>query len=173
MWQQLQMEMGYSQGGHIVAGPWLLSCMLVELLCRCASPLVILEREGKCWSVFPPPRLRPAMFHGPVSLELIICTGLNLVCPGPAITHSACLHGSRYVIRAGLLSLPSSCAGCTGASCWGLHFLLGDLVGLTMGSLRPPRQHYPHQVRALIEVALSSHQSMIIAALLDPSSEVP
>ena len=33
MQQQLQMEMGYSQGGHIVVGPWLLSCMLVELLC--------------------------------------------------------------------------------------------------------------------------------------------
>ena len=78
----------------------------------------------KCWLVFPPPRLRPVTFHRPVSLELIICTGLNLVHPGPAITHFACLHGSRDVIGVGLLSLPSSCAGHTGASCRGLCFLL-------------------------------------------------
>ena len=85
---------------------------------RAAVPMHIpLEREGKCWSVFPPPRLRLAMFCGPVSLELIISTGLDLVHPEPAITHSACLHESRYVIGADSLSLTSPCAGCTGAGC--------------------------------------------------------
>ena len=103
------MEMGYSLGSHIVAGLWLLSCMLVELFGGHASPLIILEREGKCWFFLPPPRLRPVMFCGPVSLELIIYTGLDLVHPRPAITYSACLHGSRYVIEAPLSKgLPTS-----------------------------------------------------------------
>ena len=134
MRQHLQMEVGYSHSGHIVTGWWLLSCMPVELLGRGASSLIILEREGKCWSVFPPPQLRPVTFHGPVSLEVIF--GLSLLHPGLAVACSPHLHGSRY-IRGGPLRGTSLYAGCTGAGCRGLSFLLGGLAGLTGCDLRP------------------------------------
>ena len=111
------------------------------------------------------------MFRGPVSPEFIISAGLSLVHPGPAIPHSTCLHGSRY-IRASPLSHASPLARHMGAGCRGLCLLLGDLVRFTRGNLRPPRQFYPHQVGTLVELALPSHHSMIVAAPLYPPHEV-
>ena len=45
-------------------------------------------------------------------------------------------------------------------------------AGLTGGHLRQSRQGDPHQVRTPMEVALLSHQSMVIAPLLYPNSKV-
>ena len=153
---------------------WLLSRILVELLSGGTSPLVILEGKGKSWSFPTPPRLLLVMFHRPIPLEIIISTGLDLFDPGLAITRSlgSCLYGSRCILRAGLLSFPSSCAWCIGASCRGLQFLLGGLAGLTGHKLGLPGWCCPCQVRTLPKVALFRHHSMVITAGFYPASEI-
>ena len=157
---------------------------------HCGGPVVALLHAGRaavlmCISPWYPGAGREVLVSLPASS--IVTGDVSRAClsgthhlhwprPGPPRTghHPLRLSPWEQVGHwSGSLSLPSSCAGRTGASCRGLHFLLGDLSGLTRGSLRPPRQRYPRQVRTLMEVALSSHQSMIIPALLDPSGEVP
>ena len=66
----------------------------------------------------------------------------------------------------------SSGARLTGASGWGLHFLLRLPAGLTRCHLGLPRQREPCQVETLMEVALLSHQPMVVAPLLYPSRKV-
>ena len=98
-----------------------------------------------------------------------------------AVTHSTCLHGSRCV-GASSRSLHnrslhdrsrcSSGARLTGASGRGFRFLLRVPVGLTRCQLGPPRQWDPRQVGTLMEVALLSHQSVVVAPQLYPCCKI-
>ena len=66
----------------------------------------------------------------------------------------------------------SSSTRLTGANSWGFRFLLRVLAGLTRCHLGPPRQRDPHQVGTLMEVALLSHQSMIVTPQLYPHCKI-
>ena len=126
------------------------------------------------------------MLHGPILLKFLIYASLDSFGPRLAVTHSACLHGSRCV-GAGRRSFHnrsisdrslhdrschSSGVRLTGASGRGVHFLLQLPAGLTRCHLGPPRQWNPRQVETLMEVALLSHQSVVIAPLLYPSHKI-
>ena len=127
------------------------------------------------------------MLRGPVLLKFLIYASLDPFGPWPAITYPICLHGNRCVIRAGnrnfldrsllgrsLLnrSRGSSGARLTGASGWGLCSLLQVPVGLTRCHLGPPGQWDTGQVGVPMEVALLSHQSMIVAPLARQSLNI-
>ena len=111
------------------------------------------------------------MLHGPVSPKFIVSEGLSPLHPGPAVSCSTSLHGSRY-IRRGPLSRTRLFAQCLRAGSRSLLSPLGDLARLTRCNLWPPRQLNPHQVGAFVELALPSYQSMILAALFYPPDEV-
>ena len=101
----------------------------------------------------------------PVSHEFILC-------PGPAIPSSTCLHGSRY-IRWGPLSCARLVARCMWASCRSLLRHLGESARLTRGNLWPPGQRYPSQVGAPVELAFPSYHCVIVAAMLYPLHPIP
>ena len=131
------------------------------------------------------------MLCGPILLKFLIYASLDSFIPRLAVTHSACLHGSRCVRVGGRSfhnrslsnrslcdrslhdrSCRSSSVRLTGTSSRGVRFLLRLLAGLTRCHLGPPRQRDPHQVGTLMEVALLSHQSMVITPLLYPSCKI-
>ena len=147
MWQHLQMEVGYSHSGHIVTGRWLLSCMPVECWVEVRLPSSSWSGKG---SVGLSSRLLDCDWQHFVGLSLLKLSSASACStqdwPSPAPPH---LHGSRY-IRGGPLRGASLYAGCTGAGCRGLTFLLGDPVGLTGCDLRPPGQFYPCQVGTFV-----------------------
>ena len=59
-----------------------------------------------------------------------------------------------------------------GASGQGLSFLMGVLAGLTRCHLGPPRQWDSRKMWTLMEVALLSHQSMVVAPQLYPRHKI-
>ena len=196
------MEMHDRSTGHIVVGSRLHCHMLIELRDGGEPPLTVLEREGKWWSWLTPPGLGPGALRGPTPLKCLIFTSFHLFCPRLAIAHSTCLHGSRCA-RGGNGSFStqslidrslcnrslhdrslcnrslsdrshrSSHTRPIGASGLGIQFHLRLLAGLTGGHLRPSRQGDPRQVQTLMEAALLSYQSMIVAPLLYSASETP
>ena len=138
-----------------------------------------------------PPGLGLVMLCGPILLKFLIYASLDSFSPRLAVTCSTCLHGSSCVRASGRSfcnrslsdrslhvrslhdrSCHSSGVRLTGASGRGVRFLLRLPVGLTRCHLRSPRQRNPRQVGTLMEVALLSHQSMVIAPLLYPSHKI-
>ena len=116
-------------------------------------------------------------------------TSLSLVSPRLAISHSTCLHRSRWtgvggardgsLHHRGLLCrslLGGSCSrpggGLTQASYWAFSSGIGVLVGLAGFWLRPLGELCPNQVGALLDLALVDQQPVVITALLDPPGEV-
>ena len=196
------MEMHDHSTGHIVVGSRLHCHMLIQLRDRDTPPLTVLEREEKWQFWFMPPQSGPGVLRGLTPLKRLVFASLNLLCPRLAIARSTCLHGSRCgrgdnqsfstqslidmsLCNRGLRnrilhhrslsnrSCHSSHTRPTGASGLGIRFHLRLPEGLTGGHLRPSRQGDPHQVWTLMEAALLSYQSMIIAPLLYPASETP
>ena len=139
--------------------------MPVNLLGRGVPSLLILKWEGVGLLILTSPRLRLWMFCWSFKPIFI----LSSFHPGAAIAYSPCLHRSRFISCSSLrgTGLQGRCT-----SSRGLQFLLGDQSGLTRHQLGPPRQWHPCQVRTLMEEALLSHQSMVIASRFDPSREV-
>ena len=148
------MQMPYCLPSHTIRRWQLLHHMLIKPHDRGKPPLRVLEGKGKHRTDLPSPRLGMGMFGGSRLSEFRFRASLSLVSPRLAISHSACLHRSRWtgvggardrsLCHRGLLCrslLGGSCSmpggGLTQASYWAFSSGIGVLVGLAGLWLRP------------------------------------
>ena len=144
------------------------------------GPMIALLHAGRAAVL-----MRTSPHYPGAGREVLVGLLTSLIATGDVLW--ACLSGTRHQHwprpgppRTGHhplhLSLWEQVCRWNRSLCWAhwswLCFLLGDLAGLTRGNLRPPRQCYPCQVGTLVELALPSYQSVIIAAPLNPPCEI-